>query len=80
MMPASQPGPRADAGVTTEVLDRWRTHTNPGTCESGHGFMIAPAVGELIAGAVIGEKGQQQLPPFSLARFAQATRAERLVI
>jgi sarcosine oxidase subunit beta len=47
---------------------------------SGHGFMIAPAVGELIAGAVIGQKGEQALPPFSLARFAQTTQAEGLVI
>jgi sarcosine oxidase subunit beta len=47
---------------------------------SGHGFMISPAVGELIAKTLIGKKSELPLAPFSLARFAHLTRSESLVI
>jgi len=38
---------------------------------SGHGFMIAPAVGRLVANAVCGNR-DPQLDHFSLERFAKS--------
>jgi glycine/D-amino acid oxidase-like deaminating enzyme len=38
---------------------------------SGHGFKMGPAIGELVAGNVLGEKPPE--PLFSLSRFAKAT-------
>jgi glycine/D-amino acid oxidase-like deaminating enzyme len=47
---------------------------------SGHGFMIAPAVGEIIAAAVSG--GTTELPAgdFNLARFSKTGAREGLQI
>jgi sarcosine oxidase subunit beta len=37
---------------------------------SGHGFMMAPAVGRLLAGAVLGDPPDPLLDPFRLERFS----------
>lgn len=47
---------------------------------SGHGFMLAPAVGECLAKLVAGEAADPVLKDFSLTRFADARRAEGLQI
>ncbi|MFQ5743456.1 MAG: NAD(P)/FAD-dependent oxidoreductase [Acidobacteriota bacterium] len=47
---------------------------------SGHGFMIAPAVGEAIAHLVAGQETDLPLERFSLARFSAHTQKEGLVI
>ncbi len=47
---------------------------------SGHGFMIAPAVGQAIAALITGEADPDTLAPFSLQRFRVPTRPEDLTI
>ena len=47
---------------------------------SGHGFMIAPAVGELIASLVCGIDSGLPAAPFSLARFTKPAAPEALFI
>ncbi len=47
---------------------------------SGHGFMIAPAVGDVIAAAVTGQRCGLPVEAFSLDRFERATPEEGLVI
>ena len=49
---------------------------------SGHGFMIAPAVGASVAGAIVGEPPELPMGPFLLSRFADASSddGEGLVI
>jgi sarcosine oxidase subunit beta len=47
---------------------------------SGHGFMIAPAVGELVAASITGGTTDLPLNEFSLARFSQAAAPEGLQI
>lgn len=47
---------------------------------SGHGFMLAPAVGEIIANAIIGSKADRLLADFALERFATHTASEGLQI
>lgn len=47
---------------------------------SGHGFMLAPAVGEMLARLVAGEEADSVLDHFSLTRFAGAGRTEGLQI
>ena len=44
---------------------------------SGHGFMVAPAVGELVAAAIAGGPEDPLLAAFSLARFARPGDWER---
>jgi sarcosine oxidase, subunit beta len=46
---------------------------------SGHGFMLAPAVGRRIADAVLGGAGDDALEQFSYARFARGTLQRELV-
>lgn len=38
---------------------------------SGHGFMLAPAVGVLVAESILGQESELPLAPMSLDRFAQ---------
>lgn len=47
---------------------------------SGHGFMIAPAVGEAVAKSVVGAATELPLPAFSLDRFAGRRAEEGLFI
>jgi len=47
---------------------------------SGHGFMIAPAVGELVAASIAGRNTDLPLEEFSLDRFSRATSREALQI
>lgn len=47
---------------------------------SGHGFMIAPAVGELMAGLVAGAPEDRLLGAFSLQRFSARAKDEGLQI
>jgi sarcosine oxidase, subunit beta len=47
---------------------------------SGHGFMMAPAVGEILARLVAGGEADPLLEHFSLMRFAAERRAEGLQI
>lgn len=48
---------------------------------SGHGFMISPAVGEMMACRITGKKPPFSTEPYSLSRFEkQMTRKEGLVI
>ncbi len=47
---------------------------------SGHGFMIAPAVGESIASLVLGRSSPLLLESFAPERFTQPTPSERMVI
>jgi glycine/D-amino acid oxidase-like deaminating enzyme len=37
---------------------------------SGHGFKLAPAVGEMVAALVVGEPSPVSLEPFRLGRFS----------
>jgi sarcosine oxidase subunit beta len=46
---------------------------------SGHGFMLAPAVGRRIADAVLGGAPDEALEEFSYARFARGTLQRELV-
>jgi sarcosine oxidase, subunit beta len=46
---------------------------------SGHGFMLAPAVGRRIADAVLGGPVDDALEEFSYARFARGTLQQELV-
>jgi sarcosine oxidase subunit beta len=46
---------------------------------SGHGFMLAPAVGRRIAEAVLGGAADEALEEFSYARFARGTLQRELV-
>jgi len=46
---------------------------------SGHGFMLAPAVGRRIAGAVLGGPADNALEEFSYARFARGALQRELV-
>jgi sarcosine oxidase subunit beta len=46
---------------------------------SGHGFMLAPAVGRRIAGAVLGGVADEALEQFSQARFGRGTLQKELV-
>ena len=46
---------------------------------SGHGFMLAPAVGRRIADAVIGGPADEALEQFSYARFARGALQQELV-
>jgi sarcosine oxidase subunit beta len=46
---------------------------------SGHGFMLAPAVGRRIAEAVVGDLADEALEQFSYARFARGTLQQELV-
>jgi sarcosine oxidase subunit beta len=46
---------------------------------SGHGFMLAPAVGRRIADAVLGGPVEDALEEFSYARFARGTLQQELV-
>ena len=46
---------------------------------SGHGFMLAPAVGRRIAEAVVGGVADEALEQFSYARFARGTLHRELV-
>ena len=46
---------------------------------SGHGFMLAPAVGRRIAGAVLGGPADDALEQFSYARFARGALQRELV-
>ncbi len=47
---------------------------------SGHGFMIAPAVGEAIAAAALEMDSNPELDSFALSRFSGTTDSEGLVI
>jgi sarcosine oxidase subunit beta len=47
---------------------------------SGHGFMIAPAVGEMVAASIIGRSHDLPLEEFSLDRFSRASSREALQI
>ncbi len=47
---------------------------------SGHGFMLAPAVGELMASLIAGSKSDPLLQEFSLQRFTSGTANEGLQI
>jgi sarcosine oxidase subunit beta len=47
---------------------------------SGHGFMLAPAVGEIMAGLITGSKIDPLLQQFSPQRFAARTASEGLQI
>ncbi len=47
---------------------------------SGHGFMIAPAVGEVIATSIAERRPDPDLESFSLSRFSGVTNSEGLVI
>jgi sarcosine oxidase subunit beta len=47
---------------------------------SGHGFMLAPAAGEVVAAAVLGHDPPVPADPFSAARFAGPTPVEGLHI
>lgn len=47
---------------------------------SGHGFMIAPAVGESIASLILGRPSPALLESFAVERFTQPTPSERMVI
>lgn len=47
---------------------------------SGHGFMLAPAVGEMMAELITGSKADSLLQEFSLQRFAASTTGEGLQI
>jgi sarcosine oxidase, subunit beta len=47
---------------------------------SGHGFMIAPAVAEMICAEIEGAPGDLPLGAFSLQRFGSEAERERLVI
>jgi len=47
---------------------------------SGHGFMLAPAVGEMLAGLITGSNVDPLLHEFSLQRFADKTASEGLQI
>ena len=38
---------------------------------SGHGFKLAPAVGEMVAALVLGERSPVSLEPFRLGRFSE---------
>jgi sarcosine oxidase subunit beta len=46
---------------------------------SGHGFMLAPAVGRRIADAVVGDVADEALEQFSYARFANGSLQRELV-
>jgi sarcosine oxidase subunit beta len=46
---------------------------------SGHGFMLAPAVGRRIADAIAGAAPDEALEQFSYARFARGTLQRELV-
>ncbi|HEX4677785.1 MAG TPA: FAD-binding oxidoreductase [Gaiellaceae bacterium] len=46
---------------------------------SGHGFMLAPAVGRRIADAVLGDGADEALEKFSLARFARGALQREFV-
>lgn len=47
---------------------------------SGHGFMIAPAAGEIVAAGITGSPTDLPAGAFSAARFSDTTAAEGLVI
>ena len=48
---------------------------------SGHGFMISPAVGEIMACLILGEKPPFPMEPYRLSRFEKGqTQREGLVI
>lgn len=47
---------------------------------SGHGFMIAPAAGEIVAAGITGSSTALPADAFSVSRFSDATAAEGLVI
>jgi sarcosine oxidase subunit beta len=47
---------------------------------SGHGFMLAPAVGEIMASVVAGSTSDPLLQEFSLRRFTSGTASEGLQI
>jgi sarcosine oxidase subunit beta len=47
---------------------------------SGHGFMMAPAVGRILAGAVLGDPPDPLLEPFRLGRFADGPLLPELQI
>jgi sarcosine oxidase subunit beta len=47
---------------------------------SGHGFMIAPAAGEIVAAGIAGTVVDLPVEAFSLGRFSAATAPENLVI
>ncbi len=47
---------------------------------SGHGFMLAPAVGELVTSLIAGSKSDPLLQEFSLQRFTSGTANEGLQI
>lgn len=47
---------------------------------SGHGFMLAPAVGEMLAGLIAGRGSDPVLEHFSLQRFARSVEGEGLQI
>jgi sarcosine oxidase subunit beta len=47
---------------------------------SGHGFMLAPAVGEIMAGLIAGSTIDPLLQEFSLQRFTSCTANEGLQI
>ena len=46
---------------------------------SGHGFKLAPAVGEMMAALITGSPGPVSLAPFRLDRFASSSRAGTFV-
>jgi len=47
---------------------------------SGHGFMLAPATGEMMANLIAGSKSDPLIQEFSLQRFATSTRKEGMQI
>jgi sarcosine oxidase subunit beta len=47
---------------------------------SGHGFMLAPAVGEIMANLIAGRPSDPLLPEFSLQRFTGRYASEGLQI
>jgi sarcosine oxidase subunit beta len=47
---------------------------------SGHGFMIAPAVGEIVAAGIAGRGVDLPVSSFSLQRFSKTTADEGLII
>lgn len=69
------PDHRPILGPVPGLPDLWLA-----TGMSGHGFMIAPAVGELLASLILGRDADLPAAAFALERFARPPAAEGLVI
>ncbi|XP_019643436.1 PREDICTED: peroxisomal sarcosine oxidase-like [Branchiostoma belcheri] len=59
------------------ILDRHPTHPNIvfGTGFSGHGFMAAPVVGQLLCQMVLDQPTSHDVTPFSLSRFKPSAKS-----